>query len=353
MRNSFENPLPGVPAIESPFFDRIFVEGAFPEETLAIARDLRRDGYAVVDFPDPRLDERADRIIAALRDRYDWAGWRAGRAPSMRLQDAWREDEDVRAIAANARIRDLLSDLYGRRAMPFQTLNFPVGTQQHVHTDSVHFSCCPERFMCGVWVAFEDIDLDNGPLLYYPGSHSLPIYVNEHIGKAARAIPNTVSHYRHYEALWDRLIEVCGLQPRRFRARKGQALIWTANLLHGGDRVLDLTRTRWSQVTHYYFEGCCYYTPMDSDPFCGQIAFRDPVDVATGEPMPNILSGHRVPREFLDGARSGGASAPAVEIPSGFDPEGYLRLNPDVAAAGFGARQHYLEFGYRENRRWR
>jgi hypothetical protein len=53
MRNSFENPLPGVPAIESPFFDRIFAEGAFSEETLAIARDLRRDGYAVIDFPDP------------------------------------------------------------------------------------------------------------------------------------------------------------------------------------------------------------------------------------------------------------------------------------------------------------
>lgn len=353
MRNLFENPLPGVPAIESPFFDRIFIEGAISDEVLSIACDLRRDGYAVIDFPDPQLDERAARIRAHLHDRYDWAGWRAGSTMSMRIQDAWQGDEDVRAIAANGRLLDLLSELYGRRAMPFQTLSFPVGTQQHVHTDSIHFSSCPERFMCGVWVALEDMDLENGPLLYYPGSHSLPVYVNEHIGRAACDIPNLASHYRHYEALWDRLIEVHGLRPRRFCARKGQALIWTANLLHGGDRVRDRARTRWSQVTHYFFEGCCYYTPMDSDPFCGRVSFRDPIDIATGKPMANTLSGHRVAQEFLDSARSSQAPAAAFAIPDDFDPAGYLRLNPDVAAAGFDARQHYLAFGHRENRRWR
>ena len=32
----------------------------------------------------------------------------------------------------------------------------------------------PEGFMCGVWVALEDMDMDNGPLVYYPGSHQLP-----------------------------------------------------------------------------------------------------------------------------------------------------------------------------------
>ena len=38
--NSFANPLPGVPAVESPFFERIFAEGLYSEETLRIARDL-------------------------------------------------------------------------------------------------------------------------------------------------------------------------------------------------------------------------------------------------------------------------------------------------------------------------
>jgi hypothetical protein len=77
------------------------------------------------------------------------------------------------------------------------------------------------------------------------------------------------SRNNHYEVLWDELINIHGLCPERFCARKGQALIWVANLLHGGDRVVDFERTRWSQVTHYYFEGCSYYTPLTSDPFKG------------------------------------------------------------------------------------
>jgi Phytanoyl-CoA dioxygenase (PhyH) len=351
MRNSFENPLPGVPPIESPFFDRIFAEENVSAETLAVARDLRRDGYAVIDFPDPEIEARAARIIAALHDRYDWDGWQSG-GSSARTQDAWQTNDDVRQIAANPRMLALLSELYGRRAMPFQTLNFPVGTQQHVHTDSIHFSCCPERFMCGVWLALEDVDLENGPLLYYPGSHSLPIYVNEHIAKPV----GVNDHYHHYERLWDQLVDSYGLEPRRFCARKGQALIWTANLLHGGDRVADRRRTRWSQVTHYFFEGCCYYTPLSSDPFCGRISFRNLVDIATSEPMPNVLSGQPLAQQFIDGATSGrvvGVARPQVTIPADFDPAGYLRLNPDVAAAGYAARQHYVDFGHRENRRWR
>ena len=46
--------------------------------------------------------------------------------------------------------------------------------------------------------------------------------------------------------------------------KKGQALIWSANLLHGGGEHRDKTRTRHSQVTHYYFEGCQYYMPLES-----------------------------------------------------------------------------------------
>jgi len=66
-----------------------------------------------------------------------------------------------------------------------------VGTHQPFHADSVHFRSVPERFMCGVWVALEEIDDDNGPLEHFAGPHRLPIYVNEHIGACpqTRAAP--------------------------------------------------------------------------------------------------------------------------------------------------------------------
>jgi Phytanoyl-CoA dioxygenase (PhyH) len=121
-------------------------------------------------------------IKHSLSPRFDLGAWRRSATGGLRLQDAWQFDADVRAIACNHYVINLLSQTYGRQAWPFQSLTFPVGTQQHFHSDAVHFSSIPERFMCGVWVALEDIDLEAGPLVYYPGSHKWPIYTNEHIG---------------------------------------------------------------------------------------------------------------------------------------------------------------------------
>ena len=64
----------------------------------------------------------------------------------------------------------MLRILYGREPIPFQTLNFLPGTEQSLHSDAMHFSSLPARFMCGVWVALEDATLENGPLRYVPGS---------------------------------------------------------------------------------------------------------------------------------------------------------------------------------------
>lgn len=47
---------------------------------------------------------------------------------------------------------------------------------------------------------------------------------------------------------------------------KGQAVIWAANLLHGGAPQKDRERTRHSQVTHYFFEGCKNFAPLLSSP---------------------------------------------------------------------------------------
>src|SRR5205823_7392747 len=70
--------------------------------------------------------------------------------------------------------------------------------------------------------------------------------------------------YHLYEAHIEKLVAARGLTPHHAILKKGQALIWAANLLHGGSVHRDKGRTRHSQVTHYYFEGCQHYSPMDS-----------------------------------------------------------------------------------------
>jgi len=148
MNGAIVNPLPGVPIVESPFFETLSKTFEDDPEVLRVARDLHRNGFAIFDFPDPDFGARADALRRDMDPYYDWFSWRA-KGGGLRVHDAWKFDANAKAIAVNARVIEILSRIYGRRAWPFQTLNFPVGTEQHYHSDSVHFSSYPERFMCG------------------------------------------------------------------------------------------------------------------------------------------------------------------------------------------------------------
>lgn len=293
----FKSALPGIPRIESPAFHAELPHFGLSEAEQAIAIKLHVDGFAVIDFEDADFSDRVDRIRASLIPRL---GAHLNDPESdktqgeRRIQDAWKFDEDVRAIAANPAILNLLSRLYGRRAFPFQTLNFPVGTQQEVHADAVHFSSLPERFMCGVWVAMEDVPAEAGPLFYAPGSHRWPIVSNSMIGRRGYA-SQLASAQDPYSDAWNAMIAANGTPTETFLARKGQALIWCANLLHGGSPQSDPRLTRWSQVTHYYFEDCIYYTPAFSDETLGQLQLRDIVGIDDGNLRPNSYLGEPLP----------------------------------------------------------
>jgi len=245
-----------------------------------IAADLERDGFAVIDFPDPEIDRLADDIWQSLQSYFDWTAWKTGAEAGVRVPDAWTVNESVRKIATNPAILDLLSELYGRRAFAFQTLNFAVGTQQHIHSDLVHFCARPPHFMCGVWVALEDIRAEAGPLIYYPGSHKWPVILPGDVGAPLASKEAPYEHYHLLEKAWEAQIEERGAEPVQFLPKKGEALIWDANLWHGGSRQTDRSLTRHSQVTHYFFEDCSYWTPLtglDRQP----VAIKPPLGAAS------------------------------------------------------------------------
>lgn len=291
------NPLPGLPLIESPLFPALLPTLGLTTEETRIGMELHTRGYAVLEFPDPQIDARIARIKANLGPRYGIDFTDPGSDKTVaerRIQDAWRFNADVRAIAANADVLDLLGKLYGRAAFPFQTLNFPVGTQQGAHSDIVHFSSQPEKFMCGVWLAMEDVAAEAGPLFYFPGSHRWPVMSNMLVGRrgSGTGLP---SAQEPFETAWSALCAATGAEPETFLARKGQALIWCANLLHGGSTQTDPRLTRWSQVTHYYFDGCVHYTPAFSDEVLGQLDLRKIIAISDGKPRPNTYLGEPLP----------------------------------------------------------
>lgn len=351
--------LPGLPHVESPLFDQIVEELELTPVELQVAVDLHKRGYAVIDFPDEEINARIKRIKHRLASIFDIdlsnPEGRKTDGASLRVQDAWHSDEDVRAIAANNQILSLLTKIYGRKAFPFQTLNFPVGTQQHLHSDSIHFSSIPERFMCGVWLAMEDVHPDSGPLTYLPGSHKWPVLSNAMIGRRGYS---TQSQYAQapFELAWRALVQASGIKPEVFLAKKGQALIWAANLLHGGSVQNDPTLTRWSQVSHYYFDDCTYYTPAFSDEPLGDLKLRDIVDVVTKEARPNLYLGEpvrssrRASESFKNRIMN---RIRRVTLPSDFDAATYYDLNPDVAASGVDAEVHYRKHGRSEGRPYR
>ena len=290
--------MDGIPKIESPFFDPSWFDYE-SEEVRSIAQSLHDEGYAVLDFPEPAFEEMSQSIIEEMEPRFKMKEWRNGENLDLRIHHAWEFNPEVKALATNGKIMSLLEKVYGRKPVPFQTLNFPVGTQQHFHTDSIHFSSVPERFMCGVWVALEDTDEENGPLEYYPRSHKLPIYTNERIGCAHASSSAPYEHYDKYVEFWQNLVKEADLKREVFHALKGQAIIWSANLLHGGISHLNRDRTRHSQVTHYFFEDCAFYTPLTSEPFLGKLNYLKIRNILTGEEHPQSINGVPVPDELL------------------------------------------------------
>jgi ectoine hydroxylase-related dioxygenase (phytanoyl-CoA dioxygenase family) len=222
---------------------------------------FERDGFLVLDDTGCDEDVLAG-IVSDLDGLYEGDGEKRNGVfyHSRRIQDAWRISDNVRALALSARIREVLAALYGREPLAFQTLNFRIGTEQAVHSDAIHFNSQPAGFMCGVWVALEDIDSERGPVVFYPGSHRLPFLTMADAGLEA-----SESSYGAYEEHVARLIADRRLEPRYGTLQKGQALVWAANLLHGGAPQRDRSLSRHSQVTHYFFEGCRYWAPMVSE----------------------------------------------------------------------------------------
>ena len=70
---------------------------------------------------------------------------------------------------------------------------------------------------------------------------------------------------RDYEALIAASMESQGLKRETALLKRGQALIWAANLVHGDAPRINPALTRLSQVTHYFFDVCAYYTPREYD----------------------------------------------------------------------------------------
>lgn len=263
---------PSVPWFESSELEAYLAEAKLDSVAEAFVRDMARDGVAAVDLGDAAR-ALCDQAVSETEHYFQ--------GDVSRVQDAWFTSPAVRKLAAWPAIRRLLRAAYGRDPFPFQTLNFRRGSQQHIHSDTIHFHSAPERFMCGVWIALEDIRPEAGPLIYHPGSHKLPVMTMRAAG-VNDPEPSHLDYERSYVPRFAEAIAAADLPVARALLPKGWAFVWAANLAHGGSAIEDPDSTRRSLVTHNYFEDCVYYTPMHSDVEGGRLTLRLPPNMRNG-----------------------------------------------------------------------
>lgn len=166
----------------------------------------------------------------------------------------------LKNIGERKELIQLLSSIMKEDVKLFQSINFKTGSEQRTHSDSIHMTTFPLGGLLGVWIALEDIELDNGPLHYYPGSHKLPYYLNGDYNNEGNLFFLGNKNYSQYEKMIaDKLLKHSD-KKRLFTANKGDLLIWHANLFHGGEPHLNKAKTRKSMVLHYFAtDRICYH----------------------------------------------------------------------------------------------
>jgi ectoine hydroxylase-related dioxygenase (phytanoyl-CoA dioxygenase family) len=263
-----------IPWIESPFFYSLLENSNLTEEQKTMCINFHEKGYVIIDL---NLDD--SEIEPIVNDMYDALNGESTvfhadhftYSDSKRIFEQWKRSDSIAKLTLHPKITETLTTLYGKEPFPFSTINFIKGSNQPMHSDVIHFHTVPSLWMCGVWVAFEDVNETNGSLQIIPGSHKWSAYEYHNLKLPH---PDTLENgeavtYRQYEHFVKSLIENNKVDPYIVELKKGQSLIWAANMLHGGcnvEGVTDLNNTRLTQAIHYFFGDCeQYYHPMFSD----------------------------------------------------------------------------------------
>tara|TARA_B100002019_G_scaffold292933_1_gene317880 strand:- start:2386 stop:3249 length:864 start_codon:yes stop_codon:yes gene_type:complete len=174
---------------------------------------------------------------------------------SPRVIEGWKQSKYIKKLCFQKKVISFLNFVYGRKPLPVSTINFLKGTEQPLHSDYIHFGTLPELYLAGAWFALEDVDDTNGPLIVSPKSHKLGSIDFTDLNLS---IPKTTTelkkNYTIYENYLKEIIKEKKLKKKKIHLKKGDVLIWSANLLHGGSKIIMKNKTRLSQVIHYHFE---------------------------------------------------------------------------------------------------
>ncbi len=244
-----------------PNIDQLVADPVFQKFSSASQESLKQFnevGYAVI--KDYFTEEQVDAVNSAI-DKLIESQQVKFRYGNKKIMFAIHKSETVRKMGYDESLQKVLHHLVDGEAVLFQSINFVhEGSEQKTHSDTLHMTTYPLGGLIGVWIALEDIEADNGPVHYYPGSHKLPYFLNSAFDNEGTSMMLGKKKYGDYEAMIENKLKDYSLEKKLFTAKKGDILIWHANLLHGGEAHINKSKTRKSMVLHFFErDSICYH----------------------------------------------------------------------------------------------
>jgi ectoine hydroxylase len=245
--------------------DKILLNEKYGQLPLVVQQQLLQwidNGFIILkNFLSPEEAEAVnDEINALLQQK------KVKPLDNGKIMFAFKQSLLLKKIADDDRITSLFEFIFQQPVIPFQSINFLKGSQQRAHSDSIHMTTYPLGYLSAAWFALEDIDDKNGSLFYYAGSHKLPYILSpdfDHKSGLLQLDPDTNSRYEERMAA---IIATGNLVKTDFYARKGDVFLWHANLIHGGNAIADISRTRKSMVVHYFAKNVIKYHEISQRP---------------------------------------------------------------------------------------
>lgn len=227
-------------------------------------RHLIEHGYVIIPnaishtLADTLLDEMTNvtdnpEKFIARRERAAYAHPTADvvEDPTFRLIDFHVNSSHASQAIFCAAIAEVLQAVFQQDANAFQCLTFLHGSQQALHQDGAYVVVSEPLQFLASWIALEDVTPGSGELMYYSGSHKLDDYLFGE-DKTKYWEPNKhgkPQHMKFLASIEERSKEM-GLPLETFLPKKGDALIWASDLVHGGAKITN-GNSRRSIVTHY------------------------------------------------------------------------------------------------------